>query len=92
MTVLVVEPMKEPYVKEIDPGLHALQAEVGGDIAASYPFDDPVGLVLNDEGKLIGLDLNALSGTSMGRFTTLWQAPSWWWAWGRRVLRPCPRT
>ena len=58
MTVLVVEPMKEPYVKEIDPGLHALQAEVGGDIAASYPFDDPVGLVLNDEGKLIGLDLN----------------------------------
>ena len=46
------------YVKEIDPGLHALQAEVGGDIAASYPFDDPVGLVLNDEGKLIGLDLN----------------------------------
>ena len=31
---------------------------MGGDIAASYPFDDPVGLVLNDEGKLIGLDLN----------------------------------
>ena len=58
LTVLVVEPMKEPYVKEIDPDLHALQAEVGGDIAASYPFDDPVGLVLNDEGKLIGLDLN----------------------------------
>ena len=58
LTVLVVEPMKEPYVKEIGPGLHALQAEVGGDIAASYPFDDPVGLVLNDEGKLIGLDLN----------------------------------
>ena len=46
------------YLKEIDPGLHSLQAEVGGDIAASYPFDDPVGLVLNDEGKLIGLDLN----------------------------------
>ena len=58
LTVLVVEPMKEPYVKEIAPGLHALQAEVGGDIAAFYPFDDPVGLVLNDEGKLIGLDLN----------------------------------
>ena len=58
LTVLVVEPKKEPYVKEIAPGLHALQAEVGGDIAASYPFDDPVGLVLNDEGKLIGLDLN----------------------------------
>ena len=28
-------------MKEIDPGLHSLQAEVGGDIAASYPFSDP---------------------------------------------------
>ena len=58
MMVLVVEPMKEPYLKEIDLGLHSLQAEVGGDIAASYPFSDPVGLVCNDEGKLIGLELN----------------------------------
>ena len=58
MTVLVVEPGKEPYLKEIDPGLHSLQAEVGGDIAATYPFSDPVGLVCNDEGKLIGLELN----------------------------------
>ena len=31
---------------------------MGGDIAASYPFSDPVGLVCNDEGKLIGLELN----------------------------------
>ena len=58
MTVLVVEPMKEPYVKQIASGLRALQAEVNGDIAASYPFADPVALVVNDEGKLIGLDLN----------------------------------
>ena len=58
MTVLVVEPMKEPYVKEIDSGLHSLQAEVGGDIGATYPYSDPVALVCNDEGKLIGLDLN----------------------------------
>lgn len=54
----MVEPRKEPYLKEIDPGLHSLRAEVGGDIAASYPFSDPVGLVCNDEGKLIGLELN----------------------------------
>ena len=58
MTVLVVEPMKEPYVKEINPDLHSLQAEVGGDIGATYPYSDPVALVCNDEGKLIGLDLN----------------------------------
>ncbi|RGE90876.1 DUF3846 domain-containing protein [Blautia sp. AM23-13AC] len=58
MTVLVVEPMKEPYVKKIDPDLHSLQAEVGGDIGATNPYSDPVALVCNDEGKLIGLDLN----------------------------------
>ena len=58
ITVLVVEPMKEPYVKEINPGLYSLQAEVGGDIEAIYPYSDPVALVCNDEGKLIGLDLN----------------------------------
>ena len=58
LTVLVVEPMKEPYVKEIDPDLHSLQAEVGGDIGTTYPYSDPVALVCNDEGKLIGLDLN----------------------------------
>lgn len=58
MTVLVVEPRKEPYVKEIDHGLHSLQAEVGGSIGAAYPFSDPVALVCHDEGKLIGLELN----------------------------------
>ena len=58
LTVIVVEPMKEPYVKEIDPDLHSLQTEVGGDIGATYPYSDPVALVCNDEGKLIGLDLN----------------------------------
>ena len=58
MTVLVVEPRKEPYVKEIDHGLHSLQAEVGGSIGAAYPFPDPVALVCHDEGKLIGLELN----------------------------------
>ena len=58
MNVLVVEPYKEPYEKEIDPGLESLQHEVGGDIECVYPFDDPVGIICNDEGKLEGLPLN----------------------------------
>ena len=45
-------------LKEINTDLHSLQAEVGGDIGATYPYSDPVALVCNDEGKLIGLDLN----------------------------------
>lgn len=58
MTVLVVEPLKEPYLKEISPGLSAMQQEVNGLIAAAYPFDDPVALICNDEGKLNGMELN----------------------------------
>lgn len=58
MRVLVVEPYKEPYAKEIDPGLGSLQHEVGGDIEVVYPFDDPVGIICNEEGKLEGLPLN----------------------------------
>ena len=58
MNVLVVEPYKEPYEKEIDPGLESLQHEVGGDIECMYPFDDEVAVICNDEGKLEGLPLN----------------------------------
>ncbi len=58
MNVLVVEPYKAPYEKEIDPGLESLQHEVDGDIEVVYPFDDPVGIVCNEEGKLEGLPLN----------------------------------
>ena len=35
-----------------------LQKAVGGDIEVTYPFEDEVGIVLNEEGKLIGLPLN----------------------------------
>ena len=58
MKVLVVEPEKEPYVKEISSSLHSLQTEVGGYIEAVYPFEDPVAIICNEEGTLEGLPLN----------------------------------
>ena len=58
MKVLRVEQYKAPFVKEIDPGLESLQHEVGGTVQAVYPFDDPVALLCNDDGKLLGLELN----------------------------------
>ncbi len=58
LRVLVVEPEKTPYVKEIPHTLEALQQEVGGLIEVIYPFRDMVGLVCNEEGKLLGLPLN----------------------------------
>ena len=58
ITVLVVEPDKKPYVKEIPSSLESLQHEVGGDIEAVYPFEEPVAIVCNGEGKMNGLPLN----------------------------------
>lgn len=58
ITVLVVEPEKRPYVKEIDNTLESLQREVGGDIQAIYPFEEPVAIVTDDESKFNGKSLN----------------------------------
>lgn len=58
LSVLVVEPKKAPYRKTIDAGLASLQREVGGDIQAVYPFDDPVAIVCDEESKLKGSELN----------------------------------
>jgi hypothetical protein len=58
MKVLMVEPGKSPYETEIEGGLEALQAAVGGHIQAVYPYDDLVALICNEEGKYMGLPLN----------------------------------
>ncbi len=58
MHVLIVEPHKKPYFKDIDKSLESLQHEVGGWIEATYPYDDPVAIICNEEGKINGLELN----------------------------------
>ena len=58
LRVLIVEPGRAPYEKEIPSGLEVMQNIVGGLIQALYPFDDPVALICNDEGKLLGLPMN----------------------------------
>lgn len=58
MTVLLVEPNKYPEVKEIGTDLESLQQAVGGNIEVTYPFEDNVGLVVNEEGKINGMPLN----------------------------------
>ena len=59
MKVLIVEPMKPCYVREIS-GLNDMQEIVGGHIEAIYPFKEQVAiaLVCNSEGKLLGLPMN----------------------------------
>ena len=66
MKILIIEPQKQPYEKEIIGTLEEMQAIVGGYIQAVYPFDDPVALVCNDEGKLMGLPYNRVLRDSNG--------------------------
>ena len=59
MKVLIVEPLKAPYEREIDDGLESMQKVVGGYIQAIYPFEDTeLALICNEEGKLTGLPFN----------------------------------
>lgn len=58
LSVLQIAPEQYPKQIEIDNDLKALQQAVGGSIGATYPFDDPVAIVYNDDGKLMGLPLN----------------------------------
>lgn len=68
MRILVVEPTKDPYVKEIDGSLERMRAIVGGYIQAVEPFEDPnVLLVCNEDGKILGLPENRFLRDKDGR-------------------------
>ena len=58
MQVVIVEPKKKPTVQDINDGLEAMQKIVGGTIQAIYPFEEPIALICNDEGKFLNLPLN----------------------------------
>ena len=58
MNVLMVEPGKAPYETQIGDDLQSMQAVVGGYIQAVYPYEEPVALICNEDGKLDGLPLN----------------------------------
>ena len=66
MQVVIVEPKKKPMVQNIDDGLEAMQQIVGGTIQAIYPFDEPIALICNDEGKFLNLPLNRALRDSTG--------------------------
>lgn len=58
MTILRILPGHKPEIISIPHTLEAMQELVGGHIEALYPFDDPVSVVCNEEGKLLGMDMN----------------------------------
>lgn len=66
MQVVIVEPQKKPMVREIGDSLESMQEIVGGLIEAIYPFDEPVALICNEEGKLLNLPLNQALRNDVG--------------------------
>ena len=64
--VLLVEPGQYPKAMQIGTELEDLQEIVGGSIEVTYPFEEEVGIILNEEGKILGLPLNRAMGNDDG--------------------------
>lgn len=58
LDVIFVEPGKKPRAGKLEGTLEAMQKYVGGLIEAVYPFEEPVAIICNEEGKLEGLPYN----------------------------------
>lgn len=56
--VVLLEPRKLARTVEIGANLAAMQAVVGGNIEALYPFGETVSIICNEEGKINDLTLN----------------------------------
>lgn len=58
ISVVLCKPGKLARVATIEASLESYQRIVGGYIEAYYPFEEPVCIVCNEEGKINGLPLN----------------------------------
>ena len=75
MTVLLVNAEEYPKEIEIATGLESLQQAVQGNIEIVYPFDDPVGIICNEEGKLNGMKLNRALKNEQGEIQDILTGP-----------------
>ena len=68
MRILVIEPKKRPYVKEIDGSNEALCKIIRGDLEIAVPFidDDTVNLVCDEIGKIKRRPFNRVLKTETG--------------------------
>ena len=58
MKILIVEPGQNPRRADIPHTLEEMQHVVDGYIQATYPWDDPVALICDEEGLINGKPLN----------------------------------
>ena len=64
--VLKIEAGDRPQVVWIDGSLRSLQKAVGGYIQATYPWQDDVAVICDEEGKLKGYPLNRVLANADG--------------------------
>ena len=60
---------------DIPSGLGSLQMEVGGMIQAVYPWNDPVGLICNEEGKINEMEACCILADQKGRVYDIVHGP-----------------
>ena len=75
MTVLLVNAEEYPKEVVIPTGLESLQQAVQGNIEIVYRFDDPVGIICNEEGKLNGMKLNRALRNDEGEIQDILTGP-----------------
>ena len=56
--MLEIAPLEEPRIIEVEHTLENLQELVGGTIQAVYPWEEPVALLVDDDGKGKGYPAN----------------------------------
>ena len=90
MKVLVIEPHKKPYEKDVDHTLESLQGIVGGLIEPIY-LDDAASVV-NEEGKINGLPFNRALRDERSRILDLMFGTFFYLRLGRGKLHRHSRT
>ena len=73
--VVLCEPGKKARVTTIKNDLESLQKMVGGFIEAVYPYEDPVAIICNEEGKLNGMELNRALRNDSGNIYDIISGP-----------------
>ena len=71
MDVLLISPGEYPKAIQIGTELEDLQSAVGGYIECVYPFDEMVGLIVNEEGKMNGSSLNRALYSEEGKLVDI---------------------
>lgn len=73
--VLLVEPGQFPRRFQVGLELEDFQTVVGGNMEVTYPFEEEVAIILNEEGKINGMPLNRSMRSEDGELYDIYAGP-----------------